>query len=80
MASLFDKYIIYDKASSRPAFRKIFTNRFYKRKAGDVAKLMYKIIKDNKKSVVIINNELTAIKKGIRDMKRKDILYKWEIS
>ena len=75
MASLFDKYIIYDKASSRPAFRKIFTNRFYKRKAGDVAKLMYKIIKDNKKSVVIINNELTAIKKGIRDMKRKDILY-----
>lgn len=75
IAFLFDKYIIYDKAFSRPRFRKIFTNRFYKRKAGDVARLMHRVLKKEGKDAEIIYNEIGAIKKGIKKTKQKEVLY-----
>lgn len=72
---LFNKFIIYDKAISRPEHRKSFTNLHFKRKTGDVAKLMFVVLTKNKKECIIINNEFQAIRRGLSSLKEKEILY-----
>ncbi|NTU67094.1 MAG: hypothetical protein HGB08_04200 [Candidatus Moranbacteria bacterium] len=72
IAPLFDSYIIYDKAISRPSLRKIFTRD---KKAGSVAKMMLEELKKEGAVARIINDELTAIRKSIRKLKKDEILY-----
>lgn len=72
IAPLFDSFVIYDKAISRPSLRKIFT---YDKPAGSVAKMMLEELKKKKVSAKIINDELEAIKKSIHNLKNKEVLY-----
>ena len=74
MAGLFDKFIIYDKAMSRKNLGKIFAER-YNRKAGDVAKLMSRTLENNRKEVIVAGDELNAIRKGIKELKKNEFLY-----
>lgn len=72
LSPLFDSYIIYDKAMSRPSLKKVFT---YNKIEGEVAREMYKVLKNKKVKVEIIFNELEAIKKSIKKLKKEEVLY-----
>jgi UDP-N-acetylmuramate-alanine ligase len=74
ISSLFDRFVVYDKAISRKNLRDIFIRK-YSRKAGDVAKLMNKSLKDNNKEAIIINDELDAIKRTVKKLKKNEFLY-----
>lgn len=74
IADLFDEFIVYDKAVSRPALEKIFTDKFGIKK-GEVSEAMKKVLSSKKKKVRKINNELDAIKFGIKKIKKEEVLY-----
>ena len=73
IASLFDSYVIYDKAVSRPSLKKIFTSE--KRPAGKVAKMMHTILEEHGVKSKIIYNEFEAINQSIKTLKKNEVLY-----
>lgn len=74
IVKLFDSYIVYDKAISRPLFAETFIRK-YNREKGSLGKLVYALLRKQKKKAIRIDDEMKAIKHGIRTMKNNEILY-----
>lgn len=72
--TIFDSFIVYDKALSRPALKDIFA-KAYRRKAGDVGKMSVQEFKKFGAKVKKIDNEFEAIEKSIRSLKKDEVLY-----
>lgn len=74
ISPLFDDFIVYDKAISRPKMREIFSKK-YGMYVGEVADIMEEVFKVKEISVKKIGDEFQAIKEGISMINASDVLY-----